>query len=230
MKFLGGVSLVPDEPLYYSDLNGRGTFHAGIACGTGDINRTFIGVAPGASFLNVKVFDVIGITYWSFIVSGIEWSITRNADIILFATTIPGMYFDPVCMAVDAAVDHGILVIAPVGDDGPSYMSINTPGQANKAFKVGAYDSRTGTVANFSSRGPSYDFQIGPHVIAPGVNLIGPASRIISPESGEMLQSLIQQISGLGIEIPLSFDNIPDLSELTQRFKRFNMGIGSGSV
>ena len=53
-KYLGGVSMVPEEPLYYSDLNGRGTFHAGIACGTGNLNKSYIGVAPGAYYLNVK--------------------------------------------------------------------------------------------------------------------------------------------------------------------------------
>ena len=224
VKFLGGVSMVPDEPLYYSDLNGRGTFHAGIASGTGDINRTFIGVAPGASYLSVKVFDVVGITYWSFIISGIEWAVSRNADIILFATTIPGLYLDPVCMAINAAVDKGILVVVPVGDDGPSYMSINTPGQAHKAFKVGAYNSITGEVANFSSRGPSYDFQIGPHVIAPGVNLIGPVSRIFSAQSQDMLQSIMNQLSGLGVELPISFDNLPNLSELTQNIPTTQYG------
>ncbi len=224
VKFLGGVSMVPDEPLYYSDLNGRGTFHTGIACGTGDINRTFIGVAPGASYLSVKVFDVIGITYWSFIISGIEWAVSRNADIILFATTIPGLYLDPVCMAVNAAVDKGVLVVVPVGDDGPSFMSINTPGQAHKAFKVGAYNSITGEVANFSSRGPSYDFQIGPHVIAPGVNLIGPVSRIFSAESQDMLKGIIDQVSGLGVELPISFDNLPDLSELAQNIPTTQYG------
>ncbi|RLI62607.1 MAG: hypothetical protein DRO88_11630, partial [Promethearchaeia archaeon] len=204
-KFLGAVSMVPEEPLYYSDLNGRGTFHAGIACGTGYMNSSHTGVAPDAYYLNVKVFDSLGITYWSFIVSGIEWSISHSADIILFCTTIPGLYMDPVSMAVNNAVDRGILVVSPVGDDGPSYMSINTPGQAHKALTVGAYNSLTHKIANFSSRGPSYDFAVGPKVVAPGVNLIGPRSRIVSKGDINLIQGIF----------PSEYQDLPAFSYMT---------------
>ena len=201
-KFIGAVSMVSQEPLYYSDLNGRGTFHTGIACGTGHMNSSHTGVAPDAYYLNVKVFDSLGITYWSFIISGIEWSISHGADIILFSITIPGLYLDPVSLAVNNAVDRGILVVSPVGDDGPSYMSINTPGQAHKSLTVGAYNSLTHEVANFSSRGPSYDFAVGPKVIAPGVNLIGPRSRIVSEGNIDLIQGIF----------PSEFQSLPAYS------------------
>ncbi|MCF2139920.1 MAG: S8 family serine peptidase [Candidatus Lokiarchaeota archaeon] len=194
-KFLGGVSMVPDEPLYYTDLTGRGTFHAGIACGTAGLNPEYIGVAPDAKYLNVKIFDSLGITYWSFMISGIEWAIEHGADIILFVATIPGLYLDPVCQIVNAAVDRGVIVITPVGDDGPSYMSVNTPGQANQAISVGAYNSITKEVWEHSSRGPSYDFHVGPDVIAPGVDLIGPRARYLTNESIELAVNFITQIS-----------------------------------
>ncbi len=220
-KFLGGVSMVPDEPLYYTDLTGRGTFHAGIACGTGRINSNYIGVAPGANYLNVKIFDSLGITYWSFMISGIEWSIEHGADVILFVSTIPGFYLDPVSQMVNAAVDRGVIVVAPVGDDGPSYMSINTPAQANHALSVGAYDSTTQTVWSHSSRGPSYDFHVGPDIIAPGVNLIGPRARYLTNESvnlainfisqlsPEMSLALSSQMNGLQQELFMISDSIP---------------------
>ncbi|MHA1520588.1 MAG: S8 family serine peptidase, partial [Promethearchaeota archaeon] len=186
-KFMGAVSMVPDEPLYYADPNGRGTFHAGVACGTGNINKSYSGVAPGAYFLNVKVYDSIGITYWSFIISGMEWALSHGADVILFASTIPGLYLDPVSLAVNNIVDRGVFVVTPVGDDGPGYMSINTPGQAAKACKVGAYDSFTNEVWSYSSRGPSFDFSVGPDILAPGVDIIGPRSRIMSLDSLDMI-------------------------------------------
>ncbi|MHA2000464.1 MAG: S8 family serine peptidase [Promethearchaeota archaeon] len=189
-KFLGSVSMVPDEPLYYSDLNGRGTFHAGIACGTGNLNKSYIGVAPGAYYLNVKIYDSLGITYWSFIISGIEWAVSHGADIILFANTIPGLYIDPVCQSINTAVDRGVSVIAPVGDDGPGYMSVNTPGQALKAIRIGTYDSFTNDVWTSSSRGPTFDFARGPDIVAPGVNLIGPRAQLISDQSLDLVKNL----------------------------------------
>jgi subtilisin family serine protease len=205
-KYLGAVSMVPEEPLYYTDLNGRGTFHTGIACGTGDLNSSYIGVAPGASYLNVKVYDSIGITFWTFIISGIEWAVSHGADIILFCTTIPGLYLDPVCTAINQAVDQGVLVIAPVGDDGPGYMSVNTPGQAAKALTVGAYNSFTGEVWNQSSRGPNFDFSVGPSVIAPGVGLIGPRSRIFSESSMDMLTGFSDMAAQYGINLNLNMN------------------------
>ncbi len=179
-KVVGSVSLVPEEPLYYSDFNGRGTFHAGIACGIGKYNSSYKGVAPGASYLNVKIYDSIGITYWSFIISGIEWSLAHGADILLFCASIPGFYDDPVSIAINNIVDKGIIVVTPAGDEGSSYMSLDTPGMALKSITVGAYNHSNQNAADFSSRGPSLDFRMCPDILAPGVNLIGPRAKIFS--------------------------------------------------
>ncbi len=179
-KVVGSVSLVPEEPLYYSDFNGRGTFHAGIACGIGKYNSSYKGIAPGASYLNVKIYDSIGITYWSFIISGIEWSLAHGADILLFCASIPGFYDDPVSIAINNIVDKGIIVVTPAGDEGSSYLSLDTPGMALKSITVGAYNHSNQNAADFSSRGPSLDFRMCPDILAPGVNLIGPRSKIFS--------------------------------------------------
>jgi len=180
IKVLGAVSMVPEEPLYYSDFNGRGTYHAGIACGIGKYNSSYKGIAPGASYLNVKIYDSIGITYWSFIISGIEWSLSHGADILLFCASIPGFYMDPVSIAINNVVDKGVIVVTPAGDEGGSYMSLDTPGMALKSITVGAYNHSNQEVADFSSRGPSLDFRICPDILAPGVNLIGPRAKILS--------------------------------------------------
>jgi len=179
-KILGAVSMVPEEPLYYSDFSGRGTFHAGVALGRGKYNSSYKGVAPGAKYLNVKIYDSFGITYWSFIISGIEWSLSHGADIILFCYSIPGIYMDPVSLAINQIVEEGVVVVAPAGDEGGSYMSLDTPGMALKAITVGAYNHSSQNIADFSSRGPSLDFRICPDIIAPGVNLVGPRAKIMS--------------------------------------------------
>ncbi|MBD3353321.1 MAG: S8 family serine peptidase, partial [Candidatus Lokiarchaeota archaeon] len=201
-KFVGAVSMVPEEPLYYTDFTGRGTFHAGIACGTGHLsnssnpnNKTYAGVAPGASFLNVKIYDSIGLTYWSFMISGIEWAIQHSADILLFCTSILGAYVDPISIAITNAVRKGLVVVTPTGDDGPSYMSVTTPGQALGSISVGAYNSHLGGVANFSSRGFGLDFRTVPDIMAPGVDLIGPRSRIFTNDSLSLVNGLGDQLS-----------------------------------
>ncbi|GAB4317869.1 MAG: hypothetical protein Kow0069_20750 [Promethearchaeota archaeon] len=204
-KFVGAVSTVPEEPLYYTDFTGRGTYHAGIACGTGYWNETFVGVAPGARYMNVKVYDSLGLTFWSFVVSGIDWAVKHGADVILFCASIPGYYDDPVSVAINEAVERGVVVVAPAGDEGPAYMSLDTPGQAPGAITVGAYDSWTGEVADFSSRGPALDFRVGPDVVAPGVDLVGPRSQVFA-SSYSNVESLFTQFGfDLGDVLGLTF-------------------------
>ncbi|MHA1340276.1 MAG: DUF4350 domain-containing protein [Promethearchaeota archaeon] len=204
-KFVGAVSLVPEEPFYYTDFNGKGTYHAGIACGTGALsdpndpsNKTYAGVAPGASFLNVKIYDSFGLTYWSFMISGIEWAISHSADIMLFCRAIIGAYLDPVSIAITNAVKKGIVVVAPTGDEGPSYMSVTTPGGALGAISVGAYDTKQNQIANFSSRGPGYDFRAVPDILAPGVDLIGPRAKLFTNNSLAYIESLSDQLNEYG--------------------------------
>jgi subtilisin family serine protease len=68
----------------------------------------------------------------------------------------------------------GILVVASAGNDGPDCGTIQDPPAWHSALtlSVGALDHRSGTIADFSSRGPSkIDGEIGPDLVAPGVNI-----------------------------------------------------------
>jgi serine protease AprX len=78
---------------------------------------------------------------------------------------------EPALVAMKAA---GVLVVASAGNDGPSCTSIDAPPawHTGLTFEVGAYDHRSGTIADFSSRGPSkFDGEIGPDGVAPGVDI-----------------------------------------------------------
>jgi subtilisin family serine protease len=177
-NLLAGVSFIPYEPLYYSDLNGDGTFHAGIAAAYSENASEYEGIAPEASLLNVKVVDSLGLTYYSFVLSGLRWALSNDADIVLIPWTFPGYYDDPICLAINDLADHGIVVITASGDDGPAYTSTFTPGQALKSITVGAYDQVHDQVAEFSSRGPSYDMRVGVDIVAPGINITGPTTSL----------------------------------------------------
>ncbi|MBD3351923.1 MAG: S8 family serine peptidase [Candidatus Lokiarchaeota archaeon] len=174
IKVYGSVSMIPYEPFYYYDFTGSGTYHAGVACGTGNPNSTFSGVAPGAYYLNVKVVDSFGFTMGSYVLSGLEWALSHDADVICLPWIMPGYYADPISIAIDSIAEKGVSVVVPAGDDGPAYTSIMTPGQSSRAISVGAYDHNIDSIAQFSSKGPSYDLRSGPDILAPGVDIIGP--------------------------------------------------------
>lgn len=192
-KFYGAVSVVPDDGFYYSDFSGRGTWHASLTTGTGYYNQSYEGVAPGSKYLSVKIYDPLGLTTYQAIISGISWAVRNNADIIVLSADIPGVPGDPVSLAINDAVDRGVLVVTPAGNEGSSYMSISSPGHATKALTVGAYDSFTGSVAHFSSRGPSLDFRTSVNIIAPGVGLVGTKATVVPPTNSSSINSLFSE-------------------------------------
>lgn len=68
----------------------------------------------------------------------------------------------------------GVFVVASAGNSGSGCGSINAqPATVSDAtLSVGAHNHRNGTIASFSSRGPSsLDGKIGPDVTAPGVSI-----------------------------------------------------------
>ena len=62
-----------------------------------------------------------------------------------------------------------------MGNSGPSTGSLSAPADAFDILSVGAVSS-TGTIATFSSRGPTYDGRIKPEVCAQGVGTFGASS------------------------------------------------------
>lgn len=77
----------------------------------------------------------------------------------------------PVLGALKAA---GIFVVASAGNDGSGCGTIKSPPayHSDMTFSVGASDHRSGSIASFSSRGPSkFDGKIGPDLSAPGVSV-----------------------------------------------------------
>jgi subtilisin family serine protease len=103
----------------------------------------------------------------------------------------------PVCREVDRLVASGVVVVVAAGNTGYGYakdpegrpmrlgfqMTINDPGNAERAITVGATSSNPHTtgVSYFSSKGPTGDGRMKPDLVAPG-------ERIISAAAGELLR------------------------------------------
>ena len=162
------------------DDEGHGTHVASIAAGAGEGNTAYSGVAPGAALVGIKVLDHQGSGSTSGIINGINWMITNRAT---YGIRIANMSLgadgcadgtDPLSTAVNNAVDNGIIMVVAAGNDGPAGCTIGTPAAATQAITVGAsYDAgeRGWALAEFSSRGPTFDGRIKPDVVAPGRNI-----------------------------------------------------------
>jgi subtilisin family serine protease len=158
------------------DLQGHGTHCAGIAAGTYNTMTNVTGVAPGATLINAKVLNETGYGNTSWILSGIEWSIDRNADIMSMSFgdwQRDGTGRDLEAMAVTNAVNAGYVVVIAAGNEGPGESTIGSPAVAYGAIAVAASDSND-AIVDFSSRGPTGDGRVGIDVAAPGYKIIAP--------------------------------------------------------
>ena len=147
---------------------------------------------PRAKLINVKVLGADGFGFTSDVIDGIEWVVANrvryNIRVINLSLGHPvteSCSTDPLCEAVNQAVQAGIVVVVAAGNDGQSpdgrtiLGGITSPGNSPHAITVGALNTwgtvgrSDDTVAKFSSRGPTaYDLVVKPDIAAPGVKVL----------------------------------------------------------
>lgn len=198
-KIAGAISFTGEST---SDGFGHGTHCASIAAGTGAASSgQYVGVAPAATLLNVKVLDNHGEGYESWIISGIQWAVDNNANILSmsFGTTAGGNGSDPLSTTVNWATNQGAICVIAAGNSGPEMYTIGTPGVADLAVTVGA-STKTDVIVGFSSRGPTSDYRIKPDVVAPGVDIV--AARASSTSMGTPVSQYYTKASGTSMATP----------------------------
>jgi serine protease AprX len=165
------------------DFDGHGTQTMGLMVG-GAASGTAIGVAPGARWIAVKIYDDAGNGTLSRIHQAFQWladpdgiPATLDAPDVVNASwgllaAAPGgcnQEFNEDVRALKAA---GTAVVFAAGNDGPAPDTSVSPANNPDSFSAGAVDS-TLALADQSSRGPSgCDGLIFPKVVAPGVNVV----------------------------------------------------------
>jgi serine protease AprX len=177
VDFIGAKSRLYDD-------NGHGTHVCGIIASNGlSSNGKYMGIAPGADLVVIKVMDKNGGGMISDIAAGIEWIIEHkeqyNIRIVSMSLGVDGRLGrnDALLKEAERLWDHGIAVFVAAGNNGPERKTINVPGISPKLITVGCVDDlRTiqradDVVAEFSSRGPARK-TVKPDVVAPGVDII----------------------------------------------------------
>jgi subtilisin family serine protease len=205
---------------------GHGTHVAGIAAGYGvdPAGRTYRGIysgsvsfeefivapgaAPGATLVALKIFGCRGTT--TFLTRAIDYAIDPNGDgntddrlvdVLNISLGSPfGGETDPDVIAVNRAVEAGVVVVVAAGDTGNTFYSINSPASASRAITVGASVDAgrdpslpPDSLDRLTSRGPQRARMLKPDLVAPGL-----AIRSAAAGSGAGAQSL----SGTSIAAP----------------------------
>lgn len=188
------VEVVGREP-GLMDYYGHGTHVAGILVGNGVASsdnrsfRSFRGLAPEAQLISIRALQPDGSGLTSDVIAAIDWAVrfksTYNIRILNLSLGHPvyeSYAVDPLCRAVRAAYDAGILVVVAAGNDGgvgSGFGTIGSPANEPTAVTVGAMDdSNTAVVEDdvlawYSSKGPTLiDHVVKPDLVAPGTWIV----------------------------------------------------------
>lgn len=119
---------------------------AGTVASLGGAEETLSGVAPGAYLGNYNVFPGnVASAYSLFIAKAIEEAVADGMDVLnLSLGGSPHKGADLLDMAVNSAVDAGVVVAVAAGNEGPGDYTVGSPGTADKVITVAATtNSRT---------------------------------------------------------------------------------------
>jgi serine protease AprX len=196
--------------LQYMDTFGHGTHMAGIIAGrsnaagpgtyAGD-TKNFLGMAPDARIVSIKVADAHGATDVSQVVAAIDWVVQHRSDNgmnirvlnLSYGTHTAQSYVaDPLAFAAEQAWKAGIVVVAAAGNSGFQRNSTTTLGLSDPAYDpyvlgVGGSDPM-GTlslgddrVSSFSAGSTGCSTCKNPDFVAPAAHLVSlrdPGSQI----------------------------------------------------
>lgn len=149
-----------------------------------DLRGVLKGGAPRAEILLARIrgFDALTPVDEDRWVAGLEWLESQGARIVLSGVTfrefsgsshsIEELNGDttPATQAADEAARRGVLVVAPVGNNGPAPQSLEAPADGDSVLAVGAASS-LGTRAVFSASGPTFDGRRKPELYGPGLSV-----------------------------------------------------------
>jgi serine protease AprX len=201
-SFIGGVQ---------DDDFGHGTHVAGIIAGNAKSSNfpqskhILRGMAPNANLLDLRVLDANGMSSDSVVIAAIQQAVqlksfynVRVINLSLGRPIIETCSLDPLCEAVEAAWNSGIVVVVAAGNLGRNgYATVLCPGDSPHAITVGAmkteetYPRTDDLIASYSSKGPTYiDLTVKPDVVAPGnlvVSLLAPNSTLSQTFPGNIV-------------------------------------------
>jgi serine protease AprX len=193
-KVVNGPDLSVDSQgtsVQYLDGYGHGTFMAGLigardpGTDLNNVGGSYVGLAPDARIVNVKVGSGSGAVDVSQVIAGIDWVVQHRHDnglnirvlnLSIGTNGAQSYLLDPLAYAAEVAWRSGIVVVAAAGNDGSASGHLDNPAADPFLIAVGASGS-TGAnslnslfVAAFSSLG---DGTRNPDLLAPGSHLQG---------------------------------------------------------
>jgi len=166
LKVSGGVCVLQaDCTMGYMDDNGHGTHVAGVIAAVNN-DMGSVGVAPESELFAIKALDSTGSGTTTTILSGIEWAMKNNIEIVNMSITTKDNDLALKTM-IDRAYQSGVLIVGAAGNNGTSSGTKDNvlyPAKYTSVIAVGAINDKEQRVST-SATGKELE------LVAPGYNI-----------------------------------------------------------
>jgi subtilisin family serine protease len=222
LRRVKALTAMPEKGGSGEDSNGHGSWCTATVGGAYAMDRRYKvpveGMAPNAFLVSIQALGfIVGMGSSSDIIKAMEMSIGLGAKVIsmsLGSNDAPKDAENPEAKAIDELVKKGIIPCIAAGNSGPQASTVGSPGSCLNSLTVGAWDELGGTIADFSSRGPTAgDGYVKPDVVTPGVRinsaLVGFLDNMVDPT-----QPKFGPISGTSMATPHTAGLVTCMSQL----------------
>jgi serine protease AprX len=182
-RMLGVVNFNSSEHTS-TDQYGHGTHVTGIIADDGTYSGgQYMGVAPKANIIGLRVADDYGLCYESDVVAALQWVYNNKAtynirvvNVSLNSSVYQSYHTSPLDAAVEVLWFNSIVVVVSAGNNGTA--TLYPPANDPFVITVGATDDKNtvdladDVVTNFSAFGLDEAGRVKPELVAPGRNLI----------------------------------------------------------
>jgi subtilisin len=167
-NYRGGYDFVNNDNDPFDD-HWHGTHVAGTIAAV--LNGSGVaGVAPDVELYGIKVLSSTGSGSFSWVISGLDWCVANNIDVVNLSLGASGNPGSTVEAAFDNAWAAGVVIMASAGNSGAGTDTVGWPAQYGSAIAIASTTSADAR-SSFSSTGPA-------------VELAAPGSSIFSTYPG----------------------------------------------
>lgn len=140
-NYKGGYDVIDDDgdPMETTKEQGASTFHGTHVAGIIAANGKIKGVAPEVEIYAYRALGPGGKGTTEQVIEAIEKAVTDGVDIINLSlgNTVNGPDW-PTSIALDKAVEKGVIAVTSNGNSGPNMWTVGSPGTSTNAISVGA--------------------------------------------------------------------------------------------
>jgi membrane-bound transcription factor site-1 protease len=151
------------------DVLGHGTFVAGVIAS----DTECLGFAPDSEIYSFRVFTAKRVSYTAWFLDAFNFAIQKRINVLNLSIGGPDFLDRPFVEKVWEMSANKIVVVSAIGNDGPTYGTLNNPADHLDVIGVGGIDFKD-RIASFSSRGmTTWELPLGSGRVKPDIVAYG---------------------------------------------------------